>query len=148
MIEHTSPDILCRMYNLELPTRVLLEIADVAGLVQAFEQRKELAIPMLHEVERITTPDAASHPLSRDDEEDLKNLLARGKRLKRTLKGFQEVARHFQGTPRGLEAIGLDRVKQAHEELRRMTAEFQLILQDLDKMLLKAACKITVGCTS
>jgi hypothetical protein len=133
------------MYDLELPTRVLLEISDCIGLCRAFENRKELAIPMVQSVERAVIPNAASQPLTQHEKEDLKNIMARSRRLKRTFKGFQAVAKKLEGPPRGLEAIGLDRVEQSLEELRRLNVEWRLLIQDLDAALLKAARGIRIG---
>ncbi|HVA79724.1 MAG TPA: hypothetical protein VNF29_02235 [Candidatus Binataceae bacterium] len=69
----------------------------------------------------------------------------RSRRLTRTFKGFQQVAKLFHGEPKGLEATGLDRVKQATEELRRMKAEFILMNGDFDAIVRKAARQVKVG---
>jgi hypothetical protein len=133
------------MYDLELPTRVLLEISECIGLYRAFQNRGETVVPMLQSAERTVIPDAASRPLTQDEKEDLKNIMARFRRLVRTFKGIQSVAKKLEGPPRGLEAIGLDRIQQTLEELRRLNMDWRLLIQDLDAVLLKAARAIKIG---
>jgi hypothetical protein len=132
------------MYNLELPTKILLEIADIVGLDAAFKERAK-SISMLNEIERMVRPDAASQSLTPEEEAEVKNFRARAARLKRTLNGLRQVMKPYLTPERGFEDIGLDRTRQAYEEFHRLRINWQALIADLDSTLLNAARNIIVG---
>ncbi len=110
------------MYSLELPIQTLIEVSDLMGLSEAWESR----VKHIGEVMKVVHGLVATQELS-----DLKK---RGRRATRTFKGLQQVTAGFYGQPKGLEAIGLDRVKQAAEEMKRLKGEMIQLISDFDRV--------------
>jgi hypothetical protein len=133
-------------YSAELGLEVLIVISDIMGLDAAFKKRAELVYPtflMLRAAKsgHMPSPDE----LSAEASKDLADLSKAARRLRRTFKGSEYVTKEFLGEPKGLEAIGLDRVKQATEELRRVKADFLLLIEQFDDKVRKSARLITIG---
>jgi hypothetical protein len=51
----------------------------------------------------------------------------------------------FNGQPKGLETVGLDRVSQVTEEMRRLKGEMAQLIRDFDTIVLKSASTINLG---
>ena len=112
--------------------------AEILGLNHAFEHRCASILPVLEILGKVSKgklPQTVK----------LQPLLAKSRRLKRTFKGLQQVLEPFKGEPRGLESIGLDRVKQTLEEMRRLKGELISLTGELDGLIREMAPTYPIG---
>lgn len=128
-----NPDRVLTMYSLDLPVELLSEMADVLGLDHAFKARVDLILPIFVALGK---PATVLKPKAIQD---------KSRRLKRTFKGLQQVAAKFSGEPKGLENIGLDRVQQAIEEMRRLKGDYVSLTRELDELIRETARSIPLG---
>ncbi len=134
------------MYSAELPLNLMLAISDVLALESALKFRVAAVYPHLQKAK------AAKYgrPLTRDELKaeaaaDLSRLSKKSRRLQRTLKGFVAVAEKFNGPPKGLEAVGLDRLKQATEEIKRLKVDYASLIEEFDEMVRQSARPLKLG---
>jgi hypothetical protein len=126
------------MYSLESPMALLFELSDVMGLQSAWENRLNL----LQQFEALFR---RKRGLTSDERQEISGLKSKMRRCARTYKGLNQVMTKFSGEVKGLEAIGLDRVKQITEEIQRLKAEMIQLISDFDTLVLKAARTIELG---
>ena len=122
------------MKDLELPARFLLALADIAGLKKAFDQRMNETIPALYRFKAIGKGKARQ--LSVVEEQKVSDFKARGRELRRTVKGLDQVMAHLSGP--------VDRMKQSVEEITRAREGWRSLLGDFDDVLLRIACDTTI----
>ena len=133
------------MYSAETPTEFLIEICDIMGLDHALAQRLEIVHPVLALLKAVKSGRVSNDEIKADMLKDFDDCKASARRLRRTFKGLEQVAKKFAGPPTGLEAIGLDRVKQSTEEARRLKADFVSLIGEFDDKVRKSARPILLG---
>jgi hypothetical protein len=120
------------MYSLDLPMQSLFLIADLLGLFAAYNNRIEL-------VGQVAKAIGDQGDISPEENQELAELKAKSRRLARTYKGLKQVLDEFSKGPEGLEAKGLDRVRQGQEEMLRLKIEVTQVITDFDMIIMKAA---------
>ena len=133
------------MYSAELPMEFLIEISNLMGLDQALKQRFEIVYPIFALLKAVKSGRLASDEIKNDMSKDFDDFKSSARSLRRTFKGLEQIASKFMGEPKGLEVIGIDRVKQATEEARRLKGDFASLLREFDDKVRKSTRPILIG---
>lgn len=91
------------MFTLGLPIDHPIETSEVTGALSAFESRENLSLPLLLLAEQVSDESGVPTPAETNE---LSNPGAGSRRSKRTFKGFQDVAKSFQGKRKVLKLSG------------------------------------------